>query len=264
MTNETNKNKLGFSYMLNERNNEKLYSLNESVKEELSSIPHLKAFKEVEFEVQGVYSENNLKLVCNYTLENDKTGTKEFSSHVDVGAIELYESTITAFWGEEKYNEVKDLLEEHLGTFEGDYLKDNEEDAFNQLAEEYVLQCSPDSLNGAEFTKDDQKFFEDILKEENMIKSFVLTYETEHLSMEDIDKIHKDMLGTVGGDKLDVEVEDISFNDDETCHFVGHVSYKFLEDRELSDVENFVCETLEEADQNLHKFLKSYQRFDWQ
>jgi hypothetical protein len=159
-------NKLGYSYKMSERNSEKLYSLNESIKSLMSSNETLKMFKEIEFELKGSIQDNNLKLIVNYITKDGREGQELFTSHVDEGAIELTESVIIAHFGIEKYNEIKRELDKNYGIFEADYLKSKEPELYNQLAEEYLLQSSPDVDNGAEFTDQDEIFFKDILNSE--------------------------------------------------------------------------------------------------
>ena len=160
-------NKLGYSYTMNERNNEKLYSLNKSIESLMESNDVLKQFKSIEFEIEGNIEDKNLKLVVNYKTKDGKEGQELFSSHVDEGAIGVNETIIQAYFGIDKYNEVKEELDEYHGIFESDYLKNKEPDLYNQLAEEYLLQCSPDVDNGAEFTDQDEIFFKDILNKED-------------------------------------------------------------------------------------------------
>ena len=108
-------NKLGYSYSINERNSEKLYSLNKSIEELIQSNETLKKFESIEFELEGCFSENNLKLVVDYKTKCGKNGKEEFSSHVDQGAIELTESIIQANFGMDKFNEIKSDLDENYG-----------------------------------------------------------------------------------------------------------------------------------------------------
>lgn len=160
-------NTLGYSYQLQSKNDEKLYSLNESISELMESNDTLKQFESIEFEIKGVFSEKNLQLVVNYKTKSGKGRSTLFSSHVDNGAIELQANYIQAFYGVEKYNEVKDELDKNGGSFEYDYLQEKEPDALNLLAEDYLLSCSPDENGGAEFTDQDEKFFKEILEKEN-------------------------------------------------------------------------------------------------
>ena len=158
--------KLGYSYQMSERNSEKLYSLNESIKSLMKTNDTLKMFKEVDFDLEGSIQENNLKLIVNYITKDGREGQELFSSHVDEGAIELTESVIVAYFGVEKYNEIKKELDEYHGIFEADYLKSKEPELYNQLAEDYLLLCSPDVDGGSEFTDQDEIFFKDILTKE--------------------------------------------------------------------------------------------------
>lgn len=167
-------NKLGYSYLINERNSEKLYSLNKSIESLMESNDILKQFKSIEFEIEGNIEEKNLKLVVNYKTKKGKEGQELFSSHVDEGAIEVNETIIQAYFGMDKYNEVKEELDEYCGIFEADYLKKKEPELYNQLAEEYLLQCSPDVENGAEFTVQDELFFLGILN-----KDYTAPYDTK-------------------------------------------------------------------------------------
>lgn len=160
-------NKLGYSYTMNERNSEKLYSLNKSIESLMESNDVLKQFKSIEFEIEGNIEDKNLKLVVNYKTKDGKEGQELFSSHVDEGAIEVNETIIQAYFGMDKYNEVKEELDKYHGIFEADYLKSKEPELYNQLAEEYLLQCSPDVDNGAEFTDQDEIFFKGILDKED-------------------------------------------------------------------------------------------------
>lgn len=166
--------KLGYSYSINERNSEKLYSLNKSIEELMQINETLKKFESIEFELEGCFSENNLKLMVDYKTKCGKNGKELFSSHVDKGAIELNESTIQANFGMEKFSEIKQDLDDNYGSLESDYLIKEEPELYNQLAEEYLLQCSPDVNNGAEFTKEDETFFKEILN-----KDFGEPYDTK-------------------------------------------------------------------------------------
>lgn len=127
----------------------------------------LKQFESIEFELEGNIEDKNLKLVVNYKTKDGKEGQELFSSHVDEGAIEVNETIIQAYFGIDKYNEVKEELDKYHGIFEADYLKSKEPELYNQLAEEYLLQCSPDVDNGAEFTDQDEIFFKGILDKED-------------------------------------------------------------------------------------------------
>jgi len=167
-------NKLGYSYLINERNTEKLYSLNKSIESLMKDHEILKQFDSIEFAVEGSFEKNDLKLVINYKTNKGKQGQKLFSSHIDEGAIEVTESIIQAYFGMDKYNEVKKELDKNYGIFESDYLKKNEPELYNQLAEEYLLQCSPDIDNGAEFTIQDELLFLEILN-----KDYTTPYDTK-------------------------------------------------------------------------------------
>ena len=157
-------NKLGYSHLLDDRNSEKLYSLNDSIEKEMQVDGSVMSkFEDVTFEMKGLYLDKNLSLLVNYRTKDGKSGQKEFSSHVDEGAIELHSEYIQAYFGEDSYNEVKEDLDAHCGTFESDYIKENEPDLYNQLAEAYLLSCSPDVNGGAEFTDQDKIFFKEIL-----------------------------------------------------------------------------------------------------
>lgn len=158
--------KLGYSYWMNERNSEKLYSLNNSIKALMESNDILKQFQSIDFEIEGNFEDKNLKLVVNYKTKKGKEGQALFSSHVDEGAIEVNEEIIQAYFGMDKYYEIKETLDSFYGIFESDYLKEKEPEFYNQLAEEYLLQCSPDVDSGAEFTHEDEIFFKDILNKE--------------------------------------------------------------------------------------------------
>lgn len=177
-------NKLGYSYLINERNSEKLYSLNKSIESLMESNDVLKQFKSIEFEIEGNIEDKNLKLVVNYKTKNGKEGQELFSAHVDEGAIEVNETIIQAYFGMDKYNEVKEELDEYYGIFEADYLKKKEPELYNQLAEEYLLQCSPDVENGAEFTVQDELFFLGILN-----KDYTAPYDTKVELNEYIEKM---------------------------------------------------------------------------
>lgn len=156
-------NKLGYSYLISERNADKLNSLNASIQALMNLNETLKKFKKIEFEVEGCYLESDLKLVVNFETCNGYSGKEVFSSHVDEGAIDLSHDYIIAFFGEEKYNAIKKKLEKNYGVFESDYLKKNEPELYNQLAEDYLLMCTPDVDNGAEFTEEDENFFKELL-----------------------------------------------------------------------------------------------------
>lgn len=155
---------LGYSYHLNEKNMESLYSLNESIKALMDLEEVLIEFKEIEFELNGVYLENNLKLMVNYETKKGKKGSVEFSSYVDESAIEAYKEWVIAYYGEDKYEDVEEILDSMGGSLSSEYLKENELELFNQLCEEYLLQCSPDVNNGSEFTSGDRDFFKDLLE----------------------------------------------------------------------------------------------------
>lgn len=157
-------NKLGYSYILNENNDNRLYSLNESISEMMTEDTILKQFESIEFEIEGSVEDKNLRMMVSYTTKDGKIGKKEYSSHVDDGAIELNEYLIKTYFGEERLKNIKKDLDAHFGILEADYLKNNEPDFFQQLSEEYLLQSSPDINNGCEFTDSDKNFFNDILK----------------------------------------------------------------------------------------------------
>lgn len=88
-----------------------------------------------------------------------------------------------------------------------------------------------------------------------------IDYETRKVYFDEVDKIHSDMIGIVGGNMLDVDVEDIAFNDDETATVIGTVKGSQLEGKNLEYLEEHSCETIEEADKNLHKFIQRFVRF---
>lgn len=160
-------NKLGFSCIIEEKNEEKLYSLNKSIESLMESNDVLKQFESIEFELDGCVNNKNLKLMVNYKTKKGKEGQELFSSHVDDGAIEVNEAIIQVYFGMETYSEVKKELDKYHGIFEADYLKSKEPELYNQLAEEYLLQCSPDVDNGSEFTDQDEIFFKGILDKED-------------------------------------------------------------------------------------------------
>ena len=86
-------------------------------------------------------------------------------------------------------------------------------------------------------------------------------YETRKVLFDEVDKIHADMIGVVGGDLLDVDIEDIAFNDDETATVIGSVKISQLKEKNEEVLKEFVCATIEEADKNLHKFIVRFSRF---
>lgn len=86
-------------------------------------------------------------------------------------------------------------------------------------------------------------------------------YETRKILFNEIDKIHSDMIGKVGGDFLDLEIEDIAFNDDETAMIIASVKLNHLEGRSVEFLEENACRTIEEADKSLHKFIKRFIQF---
>lgn len=88
-----------------------------------------------------------------------------------------------------------------------------------------------------------------------------IDYETRKVCFEEVDKIHSDMIGIVGGNILDVDVEDIAFNDDDTATVIGSVKVSQLEGENLEYLEEYSCETIEEADKNLHKFIQRFINF---
>lgn len=97
-------------------------------------------------------------------------------------------------------------------------------------------------------------------KEQDKVK-FHITYETRNILMNEVDKIHSDMIGVVGGDMLDVDIYDIAFNDDNTAMIIASVKGHQLEGRNLRFLEEYACQTVEEADKNLHKFIQRFVMF---
>lgn len=159
-------NKLGYSYALSERNDERLMSLNNSMEMLLKTDEILKNFKSIQFELVGNVEDKNLSLMVNYKTNAGKEGQEEFSSYVDEGAIEIDDMFIQAYFGMERYSNIKKELDDNYGILEANYLKFREPELFQQLSEEYLLQCSPDTNNGCEFTESDKIFFKDILNKE--------------------------------------------------------------------------------------------------
>tara|TARA_Y100000034_G_C6910321_1_gene424384 strand:+ start:9256 stop:9657 length:402 start_codon:yes stop_codon:yes gene_type:complete len=88
-----------------------------------------------------------------------------------------------------------------------------------------------------------------------------IDYKTRKVYFDEVDKIHSDMIGKVGGNMLDVDVEDIAFNDDETATVIGSVKGVQLEGKNLEFLEEYACNTIEEADKSLHKFIQRLVRF---
>lgn len=152
-------NKLGYCHLVDGRNEEDLYSLNSSIENLMKTELVLANFKKIEFKIEGLYLDGNLRLICDFTTKNDTTGTKIFSTHVDESSISVNKDFIVAHYGFEKLEELEAVLEENFLILEADYLKQFEPDLFNQLAESYLLDCSPNTENGAEFTEEDKKFF---------------------------------------------------------------------------------------------------------
>lgn len=95
---------------------------------------------------------------------------------------------------------------------------------------------------------------------EGVVK-FQITYQTRKVLVDEIDKIHSDMTGSLGGDLLDLEIEDIAFDDDDHATIIAQVKGSQLEHKNLDFLEEQACRTVEEADQNLHKFIQKFVRF---
>lgn len=159
-------NKLGYSFLINEKNSEKLHSLNKSIENLMKNDDILKQFESIDFAIEGNTSEKSLRLLVNYKTKDGRDGVEIFSSHIDEGAIEIPESFILAYFDSERYESIKEELDSHYGVFDADYLIKNEPDLYNQLAEDYLLNCSPDVEGGSEFTKEDKQFFNKILDKE--------------------------------------------------------------------------------------------------
>lgn len=90
--------------------------------------------------------------------------------------------------------------------------------------------------------------------------SFRANFDTTELALQSINGIHADMLGLVGGDKLDVNIEDIAFDDDYEATIVGSVRMDQIQGKDRDLVKEYICQTIQEADDNLHKFIR---RFNW-
>ena len=146
---------LGFSGALDNSLDNKLNSLNESISNEYFIQDN---FQSVEFEL------NDLELNVVYKTKSGKSGKQLFSSHIDDGAIYLYADYIKAYFGEEKFLEVQEEFDNNGGEFDSDFLKTYENVLYNQLAQDYLLSCSPDVEGGAEFTDQDLEFFKSLLK----------------------------------------------------------------------------------------------------
>lgn len=157
------KNILNYSHSFEERIDSTLSDLNSSIEQELKNNELLKNFKEIEFEIKGSVEKNNLALYVNYITRSGLEGNKIFTSHVDDGAIEAHKEWLLAFYGESKVQDIEEILEKEGNVLDVDYLKENEPILYEQLSKEYLLLCSPNTIGGSEFTKEDQKFFEDII-----------------------------------------------------------------------------------------------------
>lgn len=158
-------NILGYSYQLNEKNDETLASLNLSVEELMKSNEVLKKFESIDFHLEGAVEDSNLRLMFRYKTKDGKEGNELFSSHVDKGAISLTSEWIQAYFGEKKFENISKDLEENFNILEADYLEKQEPELYQQLSEEYLLSCSPNVRDGAEFTKEDERLFLDILEQ---------------------------------------------------------------------------------------------------
>ena len=53
----------------------------------------------------------------------------------------------------------------------------------------------------------------------------------------------------------------LGFNDDEMATVIGSVKGTQLEGKNLEYLEEYTCNTIEEADSNLHKFIQRFVRF---
>lgn len=69
------------------------------------------------------------------------------------------------------------------------------------------------------------------------------------------------MIGIIGGNYLDIIVDDISFNDDNTAMVIGRVQGNKLSEKNIEFLENKACETFEKSDKNLHKFITNFLKF---
>lgn len=155
---------LGYNFLLAEKINDQLRALNSSMNELMtdSKNEELSKFKNIEFELEGLFENNSLKLVVKYTLLNDASGSKIFTSHVDSGAIEVYKDFILAYYGDEKFKKIAKRLETLDGVLDFDFLKENEPELLNQLASIYLLDSSPNTEYGSEYTDSDKEFFREI------------------------------------------------------------------------------------------------------
>lgn len=92
-------------------------------------------------------------------------------------------------------------------------------------------------------------------------KKFYISYDTRNIGFDEVDKIHSDMIGTIGGDKVDIHIEDIAFNDDCTAVVIGFLSGSNIDNNDLTYLEDVACRTFEESDKNLHKFIVRFVKF---
>lgn len=90
------------------------------------------------------------------------------------------------------------------------------------------------------------------------MKKIHIDYRTRRMTFAEVDKIHSDMLGLVGGDKADVVIEDIAFND--TCVVCLSMAKEFTDGRCEDEICGLASSVIEEADANLHKFILGFER----
>jgi hypothetical protein len=82
-----------------------------------------------------------------------------------------------------------------------------------------------------------------------------IKFKIRDVSIEMMDKIYSDMIGAIGGNMLDIHVKDIYLNDDNSADFFILPPNVELEVNELVQG---ICETIQDADNNLHKIILRY------
>lgn len=133
---------LGFSSALEDSTDRRLESLNESIMKE----DFIKNnFNKVEFYF------DDISLLVSYELNNGFKGKEEFTSEVDSGAIEIYPDHLNAYFGTQKYLEIQEELDNQGGVFKHDFIAQYETRLLEQLSQQYLLSCAPDTEGGSEF-----------------------------------------------------------------------------------------------------------------
>ena len=154
---------LGHSYCMGASLSDRMWSLEQSLLADIGDDKRIvNKPKSVSVDFEGSREKKNLELVFSFKMDDDSTRKLNYRSHVDDSALEISEEVLVAYYGDQG----KEFVARYGHEFYQDVdISEREPTFFELLSQEYLLDCSPDTLNGGEYMDEDSKMIQDVLND---------------------------------------------------------------------------------------------------